>query len=157
MNRVTFRPYTTIDQQSCIDLFDANCPEYFAPEERAHYLQFLATCPQGYELCDVKGSVVGAFGLFDVDTHSSEKILRWILLDTQAQGLGIGSTIMARVAESAIAAGATVVHIATSHKAKAFFEKFGAQVQSVTGNGWGPGMHRVDMSISPDISTHRTA
>ena len=148
MNQVTFRPYLKTDKQTCLALFDANCPEYFSPNERADYLQFLAVCPQSYELCEVKGSVVGAFGLFDIHTRTNEKALNWILLDTRAQGQGIGSTVMARVIASATTAGTTVVHIATSHKAEAFFEKFGAQVQSVTDDGWGPGMHRVDMSIS---------
>ncbi|WOJ95202.1 GNAT family N-acetyltransferase [Congregibacter variabilis] len=148
MNRVMFRSYLKTDKQICLDLFDANCPEYFAPNERADYLEFLAADPNNYELCEVAGSVVGAFGLFDIDTRANEKALNWILLDPQAQGRGIGSTIMARVTASAMAAGTTVVHIATSHKAKAFFEKFGAQIQSITDDGWGPGMHRVDMSIS---------
>lgn len=38
---LTFRPYTQADRDSCIGLFDANCPEYFAANERADYEAFL--------------------------------------------------------------------------------------------------------------------
>ena len=88
---------------------------------------------------------MGAFGLFNIDADAKE--LNWILLDPNTQGQGIGSIIMTRVSTSANAAGAHVVHIATSHKAASFFAKFGAKITSVTDHGWGTDMHRVDMAI----------
>jgi hypothetical protein len=30
---VTFRPYSGMDREACIDLFNANCPEFFAANE----------------------------------------------------------------------------------------------------------------------------
>ncbi len=39
----TFRPYQTADREACLGLFDANCPEFFAPNERADYVAFLET------------------------------------------------------------------------------------------------------------------
>ena len=74
---VNFRPYCKADYQSCIDIFDANCPEFFAANERQGYKRFLKDSPVAYEVCEADGRVLGAFGL----TGEGEKRLNWILLD----------------------------------------------------------------------------
>ena len=145
IGKVAFRPYVEADLKTCLSMFDANCPEYFAPNERVDYLQFLDTCPADYELCEVSGKVMGAFGVFD--REGEEKDLNWILLDPNSQGQGLGSSIMTRVATSARDSGANVVHIAASHKSAPFFAKFGAKLTLVTDHGWGADMHRVDMEL----------
>jgi hypothetical protein len=103
---IIFRPYCSTDYQACTDIFDANCPEFFAPNERQDYEEFLSDVSAGYEVCEVDGRVFGAFGLFDDGTN--DKILNWILLDPQSQG---------------------------------------------SENGWGPGMHRVDMLLEVETGT----
>jgi GNAT superfamily N-acetyltransferase len=142
---VEFRPYTVSDQNVCLRLFDANCPDYFAPNERGDYQEFLASCPAGYELCLHAGRVVGAFGLFDRDKESMS--LNWILLDPDSQGLGLGSMIMEKVSTEAVLSGTRVVHIAASHRSAPFFAKFGAIETAVVDHGWGIGMHRIDMEL----------
>jgi GNAT superfamily N-acetyltransferase len=144
--RVTFRPYSKTDRETCIDLFDANCPAYFAPNERADYAQFLDRDPRGYELCLVDGQVAGAFGL--IGASAARRRLNWIMLNPRFQGLGAGRAIMDRVAALAESEGIQVVDIAASHKSAPFFAKAGAVTTIVTHNGWGPGMHRVDMELS---------
>ena len=39
------------------------------------------------------------------------------------------------------------VSIAASHKSAPFFARFGARIVETTPDGWGPGMHRVDMEL----------
>ena len=95
MTNITFRPYCNADHQACSSIFDANCPEFFAPNERQEYEEFLEGVSGGYEVCEVDGRVLGAFGLF-VD-GKNVKMLNWILLDPQAQRIGVGSRIMERV------------------------------------------------------------
>jgi hypothetical protein len=46
---------------------------------------------------------------------------------------------------AAEAAGGGRVKIAASHLSAPFFAKFGAVPLRTTDDGWGPGMHRVDM------------
>jgi len=145
MAEVVFRPYRKDDQQVCIGIFDANCPEFFAPNERQDYQEFLAGIPDGYEVCEVDGGVLGAFGLFAVDDNV--KVLNWILLDPGSQGLGVGSKIMERVIELGRTSKTATVRIAASHKSAPFFAKFGAGEISTTKDGWGVGMHRVDMDL----------
>ena len=142
---VTFRPYTNDDRAICLELFDANCPEFFAPNERADYVKFLESGPNGYELCLVNGQVAGAFGL--IGTGGVRRRLNWIMLDPRFHGFGAGRAIMDRVATHAAAARIEAVDIAASHKSAPFFEKCGAVTMNVTENGWGPGMHRVDMEL----------
>lgn len=143
---ITFRPYSFAERETCLSLFDANCPEFFAPNERADYSNFLDTTPSGYELCIANDQVAGAFGL--IGTGTLRRSLNWIMLNPQFQGLGIGSAVMARVTALAIVAGLETVDIAASHKSAPFFAKFGASTTGTIPDGWGPGMHRVDMSLS---------
>jgi diadenosine tetraphosphate (Ap4A) HIT family hydrolase len=63
------------------------------------------------------------------------------------QGGGVGRAIMADVMRHATALGAQWVDIAASHKSAPFFARFGAREQSRTLDGWGLGMHRVDMEL----------
>src|SRR6185436_11277468 len=93
-SQVTFRPYSRDDKESCLGLFDANCPEFFAPNERADYQRFLEMGSRGYELCLINDEVAGAFGLMgDADTR---RRLNWIMLNPRFRGLGAGRAIIAR-------------------------------------------------------------
>jgi hypothetical protein len=141
----TFRSYLPTDKLGCLGLFDANCPEFFAPNERLDYASFLDANPLKYELCLVEGQVVGAFGL--VGDGLQQKSLNWILLNPASHGMGLGSAIMSRISTLARDSEVSLVTIAASHKSAPFFTKFGAVEIAVNDNGWGPGMHRVDMEL----------
>ena len=142
---VTFRSYVSTDKSVCLKLFDANCPEFFAPNERVDYAEFLDASPLSYELCLVNGEIQGAFGLSENGLQQSS--LNWILLNPNFQGMGIGSSIMNRISAVAHQAGVRLVKIAASHKSAPFFAKFGAIEIAAMKNGWGPGMHRIDMEL----------
>ena len=143
ISTLIFRQYCKEDRQTCLEIFDANCPEFFAPNERADYSAFLDSHSSSYELCVTAGTVVGAFGLIDQSAGNSS--LNWFLLDPNAHGQRIGSAIMERVVALAQRLKFSQVDIAASHKSSPFFEKFGAVIEKITENGWGPNMHRVDM------------
>ena len=143
----TFRPYTFADKDTCLAIFDANCPDFFAPNERAYYADFLDAELATYELCLVDAHVVGAFGL--IGKGADHRRLNWILLSPVSHGRGIGSAIVERIARLARDAGVGVVDIAASHKSAPFFARFGAVAVHATDDGWGPGMHRIDMELRP--------
>ena len=77
-HRTSFRPYTSADREACLAIFDANSPTFFAPNERADYVSFLGAVPDGYEVCEVVGRVVAAFGLVDDDVKGVN--LNWIMI-----------------------------------------------------------------------------
>ncbi len=145
LSNIAFKRYRRSNYDACMVLFDANCPRYFAANERDEYAGFLAGCPSGYEICEWNSKLCGAFGLTQGGTQEAR--LNWILLDPDAQGMGIGSTIMRRILDASRASGATTLGIATSQHVAAFFEKFGAAVTATAPEGFGPGLDRVDMVI----------
>ena len=140
-----FRAYGIGDRSACVALFDENCPAYFAPNEREDYVRFLDTNPESYVVCFQAERLVGAYGVNPVDVTSST--LDWIMLSPSVQGHGLGTIIMARVMEELNRLGHTTLHIGASHKSAPFFAKFGAVGLSTVPNGWGPGMHRVEMQL----------
>lgn len=140
-----FRAYTTADAAACLALFDANCPGHFAPNERADYSAFLDAVPDGYEVCGLDGAIAGAYGVHAIDDDNAA--LHWILLAPAAQGHGLGAAIMARAMDTLAARGHGTLHISASHKSAPFFARFGAVEDARIVDGWGPGMHRVEMRI----------
>ena len=76
MKIFAFRLYCKDDFHACIDIFDANCPEYLASNERQDYEDFLEVPPKGYEVCEVDGRVIGAFGL--LGDSKNEKRINWM-------------------------------------------------------------------------------
>ncbi len=143
---LSFRPYNSEDHDRCFALFDANCPEFFAPNERADYQQFLTEHAANYEVCELDGDIAGGFGfLVEPDGTAS---LRWILIDPGLQGQGAGTAMMERLHSHASEHGVESINIGASHKSAPFFARFGATVVKEIENGWGPHMHRVDMTLS---------
>lgn len=145
MATVAFRAYESSDLPICLDLFEANTPAFFAPNERTDYHTFLAENPKHYWLCQQGGAVVGAYGLTTLTPETVR--LDWILLHPNSQHRGLGSRFMAQALEVAAAWGADRLAIATSHLSARFFARFGAVEEARTTDGWGPGMHRVDMRL----------
>ncbi|MDG1996472.1 MAG: GNAT family N-acetyltransferase [Emcibacteraceae bacterium] len=141
----TFQHYAPKHKDECLGVLDDNCPEYFAYNERDAYEEFLDSNPQGYEVCIIEGKITGVYGLIK-EEHNTSRI-NWIMLGPHAHGHGLGSIFVNRAIKRAKAIDATVIHIATSHKAFKFFEKFNAVIVSEVEDGWGPGMHQVHMEI----------
>ena len=142
---VRFRPWRRIDREACLSIFDANCPAFFAPNERIDYASFLDAAPDGYDVCEMAGRVVGACGLIKQGDGGAS--LNWIMIVPVARGVGIGSAMMERVISLARASRLSVIDIAASHKSAAFFERCGAIATGRTNDGCGPGMDRVDMEL----------
>lgn len=139
-----FAPFDEDARVRCLALFDANCPDFFAPNERTDYAAFLGRHGADYTTCLVDGVIAGAFGVIAAD-QAGRAHLNWILVDPTSQGVGLGREIMAEARRRAEATGRAWVDIAASHRSAPFFSRFGARELSRTPDGWGPGMHRVDM------------
>lgn len=133
-------------KSACLRLLDANCPAFFAPNERKDYAAFLDRAAPGYFTMQESGEVVAAFGLSDGSVPDRGR-LTWIMVHPDRQKGGLGRRIMAAVSALGRAAGITAVDIAASHHSAPFFALHGARIMSATPNGWGPGMHRIDMEL----------
>jgi GNAT superfamily N-acetyltransferase len=144
--RLAFTTFVHQQRSACLALFDENCPDFFAPNERADYEAFLDSGPEGYRVGVIDGRVIAAFGV--IMAVEGRCRLNWIMVARDAQGGGVGRGIMTDVLQQAAAAGAAWVDIATSHKSAPFFARFGARERGRIDNGWGPGMHRIDMELA---------
>ena len=142
-----FRRYRNDDRLACLQLFDENCPDSFAPNERRDYEQFLDDAVDRYELCLIDGQVVGAYGLYSEDP--GRLALRWIIVSTRSQRRGVGSAVMNRIVTELRRSKGMTLRISASHKSAPFFAKFGARERDRIPDGWGPGMHRVEMELAP--------
>tara|TARA_R110002096_G_scaffold416576_3_gene619568 strand:+ start:11899 stop:12339 length:441 start_codon:yes stop_codon:yes gene_type:complete len=142
---ISFKSYEARDKNACLSLFDQNCPDFFAPNEREEYEGFLDTNRSEYLLCTTEGQIVGVFGIFP--KRPGECNLNWIMLSPNTQGMGLGTLIMDEALKQAKDINASVIHIATSQVAYKFFEKFGAVIVLETENGWGPDMHKIEMEL----------
>ena len=140
-----FRPFASSDRESCLAIFDANCPEFFAVHERIDYEQYLKTHSDEYEVCEIEGAVVAGFGI--ASDSRNESRLNWIMVDPKAKASGLGTSIMSRVISRSMKSQSGLIRIAASHKSAPFFAKFGAVATKHTEDGWGDGMHRIDMEL----------
>lgn len=142
---VTFRLYKKSDFENCIRLFEQNSPEFFAPNEKTEYSEYLNRAPKNYHLGFNKAELVAAFG-FKIDKNEGR--ISWIMVSPLVHGSGVGSEIMKRIFYEANCKQVEIIHISASHKSEPFFSKFGAKEVKRIADGWGPEMHRVDMVLN---------
>jgi len=142
-----FRPFLLSDREACLAIFDTNCPEFFAPNERKDYEQFLPGNPSAYEVCVRSHKIVGAYG-FKISSERKRGCISWIMVDASDRGSGLGTRMIRRVLESISSKSATIIDIAASQKSAPFFARFGAVEINRTVEGWGPELDRIDMKLT---------
>lgn len=146
MSIVKFQNYNGGHFSECLKLFDENCPEYFAENEKADYIAYLERGPMDYKVGFEGSHLVSAFGLTQGSDNSRARV-SWILVSVNSKGKGIGAQMMAAVKNSALEKKCVAIDIAASHLSAPFFKKYGAIVLNEIPNGWGKDMHRIDMEI----------
>ena len=145
-----FKEYTPSDYEACLELFELNCPSYFAEEEREDYKQYLGSNSDEYLLGYQDNSLVCCFGIGNISKDVAS--LTWIMVHPEHHRGGYGSAMMSHFFSRVKANSKQRVLIATSQHAEAFFRKYGAERLKFTEDGWGQGMHRIDMQISLDAA-----
>ncbi|WP_434949804.1 GNAT family N-acetyltransferase (plasmid) [Shewanella sp. HL-SH4] len=128
-------------------LFDKNCPEFFANNERQDYVEFLEKQGKTYKVGQIESEIVAVFGL-NIDEKNNRANITWIMTCPSVHGKGLGSQMVSYAKKIAVDNNVTHIDIAASHLSAAFFEKFGAKKTTEIKDGWGPNMHRVDMVLS---------
>jgi GNAT superfamily N-acetyltransferase len=148
MSDLHFRPYTDADQDSCIEIFKSNTPQFFGVQELGDFQKFLDTLPCPYYVV-TRDQEVLACGGYGVDNKKNTVALAWGMArrDVQKQGLG-AFLLLERLKQIYKDYGDTIVDIDTSQHSKGFFERFGFEAGNVTENYYAPGLHRVDMQLT---------
>ena len=143
--KLKFKKYTPSKFEECLELFELNCPAYFAEEERKDYRKFLEYERDIYLLGYENDSLVCCFGMTEhnIDLCS----LSWIMVHPNRHKSGYGSEMMSYFINLAKEKNKKKALISTSQYANNFFEKYGAKEIAFIENGWGKGMHKIDMRI----------
>jgi predicted GNAT family N-acyltransferase len=140
-----FRVYQAVDAEACLKLFDSNTPAFFAPSEREEFMAYLAEAPHYFVLID-RERLVGCGGLEEIDDGAWA--LCWGMVDQGLHRQGLGKALLlGRLDWIRQQANASTVHLDTSQFSRGFFERFGFVATSVTANGYGEGLDRVDMRL----------
>jgi N-acetylglutamate synthase-like GNAT family acetyltransferase len=140
------RAYSPDFRAQCLALFDSNTPHFLAPRERADFAAFLDASPEHYFLLDHDGAIV-ACGGWDDGPHTGLVTLRWGMVQSEFHGNGIGRYLLLYRLRELAKQGAQRVHLQTSQHTAGFFEKQGFKTQSVTKDGFGPGIDRVELTM----------
>jgi GNAT superfamily N-acetyltransferase len=135
----------------CLELFDQNCPGYFAPNEKADYQAYLSSRPACYKLCLSEERLMAAFGV-EIEEGGRRGRITWIMVSPASSGRGVGARMMQFAQQIATRWNLDIIDIAASHLSEPFFSKFGAVRVGFQKEGWGEGMHRVDMEWPLSIS-----
>ena len=144
------RPYVARDRDDCIRAFRSNTPSSFLPEELADYERFLDRLPGPY-FAVVDGADLVACGGIATGRVKGEADVCWTIVSAGRQRQGAGNLLMAScVAEILALPGCETARLDTSQHTRGFFERWGFIATSVTPNGYGPGLDRVEMRIMLD-------
>ena len=149
-NQLEFQDYSMESYNHCIELFDLNCPEFFAPIEKSDYIEFLNQKEDSYFTIHHNSILIGAYGIHITSARSASQ--SWTLIHPDYQGSGIGRLIMQRIFSYMEKNDIDDLSLSTSQHTEAFFMKFGARRIDFIENGWGEGLHRIEMEI--DRSKH---
>tara|TARA_Y100000385_G_scaffold168296_1_gene174298 strand:- start:203 stop:658 length:456 start_codon:yes stop_codon:yes gene_type:complete len=145
MPKLKFQKYIASKFEECLELFELNCPAYFAEEEREDYRKFLQHDKDIYLLGYENDSLACCFGITEhnIDLCS----LSWIMVQPNRHKNGFGNEMMSYFINYAKETIKKTALISTSQHANKFFEKYGAREIAFKENGWGRGMHKIDMRI----------
>ena len=148
---VTLRPFDARDRAACLALFDGNAPPFFAPAERPAFEQFLDHPPGAYLVVEAEGGAVVGCGGATASPRTGLGELTWGMVARTEHGKGIGRFLLrARLLLLAERPRITRVRLDTSQHARGFFEREGFVVQASTQDGYAPGLHRYEMTLSFD-------
>ena len=142
-----FRPYEHRYRESCVSVFDSNCPKYLHPDERADFEAWLDEVEGTYLVMAFRDQVIGCGG-FVVDAQEAKLSLTWGLVHSDHHGRGCGQRLLVERLLSGFSGGtATWARLATTPQVEAFFGRVGFRRTDHIPNGWGPGMDRVELRL----------
>ena len=86
------RPYRQTDQQSVLNLFQSNTPEYFDFSEKVELLDYLNHKLEDYFVVEQNGVVIGSGGI-NYFYEEKKARLSWDIVSPQSQGKGVGTVL----------------------------------------------------------------
>ncbi|WP_343604018.1 GNAT family N-acetyltransferase [Fluviicola sp.] len=143
MNHI--RPYHQQDQESVLHLFDANCPAYFAPEERVDLENYLDSELEDYFVIESDGKIVASGGI-NLRKEENKGVLSWGIIHPDYHGKGIGRVLVShRVNHLKTVHQVERIGVRTTQLVHGFYAKCGFELKKVVKDYWAPGYDLYDM------------
>ncbi len=144
------RAFDPQDLDPCLAIFDSNCPQFFAADEREKFVHYLIhECLPYYVVIDGISRMV-ACGGFLVENKVAE--LTWGMADRSFHGRGIGLLLFKFRLEQIRKARAIALKMDTSQHSLGFYLKLGFQIENKAADGYEPGLDRYDLWMDLKIS-----
>lgn len=143
------RPYRPEDMAGCLALFDSNVPLFFDESEREGFVGFLndQALRWPYQVIERGGRIVGCGG-HAVEADGVSVALCWGMVDNSLHGQGLGRALTeARIAAARATPGIRRITLCTSQHTQGFYARFGFEAETVTPDGFAPGIDRWDMVL----------
>lgn len=143
---MNIRKYTQQDQPAVLELFDANCPRYFAPEERNDLENYLESELEDYFVVEMEGELVACGGI-NLQKEQSKGVLSWDMIHPDYQKRGIGKAlVMFRIRHLEEVYQVENIGVRTSQFTDRFYAKCGFELKNIVKDYWAEGYDLYDMS-----------
>ncbi len=145
------RDFVAADTPACLEVFDSNVGDFLHRDEREDFAGWLAATQGRYLSLEWGGRVIGCSGYALESTGragrpAAELRMIWGLLHRDFHGRGLGEfMLLERLLRGAAELPVTSASLGTTPRVAPFFERFGFRRIQYLPDGWGPGLHRVDM------------
>lgn len=143
-----FRPCSPGDTAGCLEIFDSNTPPFFDPSERAYFVKFLEENPCPYFVLEQAQAVVACGGYCEDAQGGMLLVWGMVRRDLHRQGLG-KDLVRQRVQRILQAHPGAPIRLETSQYTQDFYGRLGFRAVARTQDYYGPGLHRVDMVLTP--------
>ncbi|MBB6560251.1 putative GNAT family N-acyltransferase [Acidovorax soli] len=132
----------------CLEIFDSNTPPFFDPSERAYFVKFLEENPCPYFVLEQAQAVVACGGYCEDAQGGMLLVWGMVRRDLHRQGLG-KDLVHQRVQRILQAHPGAPIRLETSQHTQDFYGLLGFRAVARTQDYYGPGLHRVDMVLTP--------
>ena len=155
------RAYQPDDRESCIDVFNSNCPAFFDEKEREMFVKWLDhmdgngpysspaysnSVHDAYYVVDVPNEgIVGCGGFYIMDSPPEAR-MAWGMIHSGYHRLGFGAALF-NYRKTIIKKDwpGRSITLGTSQHTFPFYEKMGLNVSNFVEAGFGADLHRYDM------------
>ena len=144
--------------ESCLSIFDSNCPPYFALEEREAFKHWLVcqgkTMENAYKNSSIEtyrvieneaGELIGCGGYY-LNLDQTEARFAWGMIRKELQHHGIGTYLaMQRIREIKRTYPLAEITLATSQHTHLFYARMGFEVLDIIPSGFAPNLDKYEM------------